>query len=218
MPLPSDYDTVPIRGKYVYLDGTPASGSVRFTGKVVAISDAFDTVILPTTIVATLDSTGAFTVNIPATNDPNILPGGWTYTVQESLTGGGGRTYEIDVPLSAQALGIDLSEVAPATPASGNPTAFVTLTAFSDYVASNPGGSPDWDDVLNKPTTFAPSAHTHDKGEVGLGNVDNTSDLAKPVSTAQQAALDAKRDILVLAPGAPVPGGTRVGSIILRTA
>lgn len=30
------------------------------------------------------------------------------------------------------------------------------------------------------------------KGDVGLGNVDNTSDLGKPVSTAAQAALDAK--------------------------
>ena len=31
--------------------------------------------------------------------------------------------------------------------------------------------------------------HTHTKAEVGLGNVDNTSDAAKPVSTATQAAL-----------------------------
>lgn len=32
------------------------------------------------------------------------------------------------------------------------------------------------------------------KGDVGLGNVENTSDASKPVSTAQQAALDAKQD------------------------
>lgn len=32
------------------------------------------------------------------------------------------------------------------------------------------------------------------KADVGLGNVDNTSDAAKPVSTAQQTALDAKLD------------------------
>jgi hypothetical protein len=30
------------------------------------------------------------------------------------------------------------------------------------------------------------------KGDVGLGNVDNTADTAKPVSTAQQTALDGK--------------------------
>lgn len=32
------------------------------------------------------------------------------------------------------------------------------------------------------------------KADVGLGNVDNTTDAAKPVSTAQQTALDAKQD------------------------
>ena len=32
------------------------------------------------------------------------------------------------------------------------------------------------------------------KGDVGLGNVDNTSDLSKPISTATQSALDAKAD------------------------
>ena len=34
------------------------------------------------------------------------------------------------------------------------------------------------------------------KNMVGLGNVDNTSDANKPVSTAQQTALDAKQDII----------------------
>lgn len=39
--------------------------------------------------------------------------------------------------------------------------------------------------------------------DVGLGNVDNTSDADKPVSTAQQAALDLKLDI--------VASGTNLG-------
>lgn len=33
------------------------------------------------------------------------------------------------------------------------------------------------------------------KGDVGLGNVDNTSDANKPISTATQTALDAKQDL-----------------------
>ena len=32
--------------------------------------------------------------------------------------------------------------------------------------------------------------HTHTKADIGLGNVDNTADINKPVSTAQQTALD----------------------------
>jgi len=37
------------------------------------------------------------------------------------------------------------------------------------------------------------------KGDVGLGNVDNTSDANKPVSTAQQTALDLKTNKLIVA-------------------
>lgn len=37
------------------------------------------------------------------------------------------------------------------------------------------------------------------KADVGLGNVDNTSDANKPVSTAQQAALDAKEGLVSIA-------------------
>jgi len=44
--------------------------------------------------------------------------------------------------------------------------------------------------VINTPTGIV-------KGDVGLGNVDNTSDANKPVSTATQTALDTKLDALV---------------------
>ena len=42
--------------------------------------------------------------------------------------------------------------------------------------------------VINTPTGIV-------KGDVGLGNVDNTSDVNKPVSTAQQSALDGKQPL-----------------------
>jgi len=38
--------------------------------------------------------------------------------------------------------------------------------------------------------------HSVSKSQIGLGNVDNTSDINKPISTAQQQALDLKQDIL----------------------
>ena len=40
--------------------------------------------------------------------------------------------------------------------------------------------------------SVAPRAHSHTPADIGLSNVDNTSDASKPVSTAQQAALDGK--------------------------
>ena len=44
-----------------------------------------------------------------------------------------------------------------------------------------------WGNVNGKPSTFAPSSHTHTKSQVGLGNVDNTADSAKSVKYATSA-------------------------------
>lgn len=45
--------------------------------------------------------------------------------------------------------------------------------------------------------SVAPQAGDYNKGMVGLGNVDNTSDLAKPISEATQTALDAKQGSII---------------------
>lgn len=133
MALPVNYNTVRVWGKFVYLDGTPASGSIKFTGKgTAAVSAAYDTIILPATITVALDATGSFEVNLPATDDPDITPNGWTYTVEEKFNGGGGRRYDIDVPIAAELTGINISDVSPAVPASGDPTTFVTLSSYVD--------------------------------------------------------------------------------------
>lgn len=54
---------------------------------------------------------------------------------------------------------------------------------------------------------------TLDKSDVGLSNVDNTSDLNKPISTATQTALNAKQDTLVSATNIKtINGNTLLGS------
>lgn len=44
--------------------------------------------------------------------------------------------------------------------------------------------TPDWSQIDNKPSAFTPATHTHTKEQVGLGNVDNTSDATKNSATA----------------------------------
>ncbi|RKD19018.1 hypothetical protein BCY91_14165 [Pelobium manganitolerans] len=62
-----------------------------------------------------------------------------------------------------------------------------------DWIISN---GTTWDKVSNNNNVTSVAgkvgAVTLNKSDVGLGNVDNTSDLAKPVSTATQTALDGK--------------------------
>jgi hypothetical protein len=56
-------------------------------------------------------------------------------------------------------------------------------------------GASSWLELTDVPESFPPSTHSHTKSEVGLGNVDNTSDADKPISTAQQNALNAKANL-----------------------
>ena len=65
----------------------------------------------------------------------------------------------------------------------------VDITSLATVASSG-----DYNDLSNKPTIT-----TATKESVGLGNVDNTSDLAKAISTATQDALDLKVDITSLA-------------------
>ena len=66
------------------------------------------------------------------------------------------------------------------------PTKVTDLEGHGDYLKSD--AIADWAKQPNKPT--------YDKTDVGLGNVDNTSDANKPVSTATQTALDNLKDEL----------------------
>jgi hypothetical protein len=90
------------------------------------------------------------------------------------------------------------------------------------WATPSAGGSVAWADITGKPSTFPPDTHLHGisdvtglqgaldakaplasptftgtvsgitKSMVGLGNVDNTSDASKPISSATQTALDGK--------------------------
>lgn len=77
------------------------------------------------------------------------------------------------------------------------PTPITREEVFLDYIAKNGGGSGSGEVTGVK----GDAEGSYRRGNVnltpthlGLGNVDNTSDLNKPVSTAQQTALDGKVD------------------------
>jgi hypothetical protein len=85
----------------------------------------------------------------------------------------------------AYAIGIALGagvETFLATPSSANLRSAVTDETGTGSLVF--GTSPN----ITTPTGIV-------KGDVGLGNVDNTADTAKPVSTAQQTALDLKANL-----------------------
>ena len=71
------------------------------------------------------------------------------------------------------------------TMASENADEYTKSTGFADIAFSG-----NYEDLSNKP--FIPTT----KADIGLGNVDNTSDLDKPISTATQTALNNKQNKL----------------------
>jgi len=99
----------------------------------------------------------------------------------------------------------------------------ITYAPYAHHMLIGSKGIGTWSELQGKPSTFPPSAHTHtvsqitdfptfktienqsivgagnidlNKSDVGLSNVDNTSDLNKPISTATQTALNGKEPII----------------------
>lgn len=83
--------TVTVVGTYTDLEGNPAEGQVVFTSSVEGSSGAVS--YLPTAIQAQLDTTGSFSMAIPATD--SITPA-FTWVVTENFAGG--SSYKITLP------------------------------------------------------------------------------------------------------------------------
>lgn len=113
MALPVSYNRVPVRGRFVDLKGDPVAGSLSFTPTVgsMLVPGEKVTVIGTPLLVWLVD--GQFETHIPATNDPDVIPTGFLYLVQEKFNGVQGRTYQIAVPLEGIDGGLDLSVVVP---------------------------------------------------------------------------------------------------------
>lgn len=132
-PIPS-WNKVPLTGKYADAKGNPLTGTIRFTPSV-RVADVTDRVmVVPATFEAVLDAEGAFSIELPATDDPDIVPSGFTYTVVEEITGG--ETYSIELSVTALPGGVDLTIAARAVPI----PAVVTYVTFAQLNAAMASG------------------------------------------------------------------------------
>lgn len=69
-----------------------------------------------------------------------------------------------------------------------------TVSAGVATISILTDNSGNWNTAYTHSQVTSGNPHNVTKTEVGLGNVDNTSDANKPVSTAQQTALNLKQD------------------------
>lgn len=76
--------SVAVCGQCIAADGSAPNGTVTFTPRVNGATDQADLSILANqAVVAALDTTGSFSVNLFPTDDPARSPQGWTYHVEE---------------------------------------------------------------------------------------------------------------------------------------
>jgi len=204
------------------------SGVVSGSDQVNALASDVNNNTITFTAGAGLDGGGAITLN--QDSDETV-----TFTVSDSVVSG---SSQIDIHNTTGYVAnehIDHSSVSitAGTGLNGGGTiaSTRTLNVDSDYkndslnTFTSSLSSSDISDV----DAFSQSgnysglrAQSTTAGDVGLGNVDNTADSAKPVSTAQQTALDLKANIASPAltgnPTAPTQTGTDDSTKIATTA
>ncbi|WP_406125011.1 hypothetical protein OHQ89_23895 [Streptomyces canus] len=126
--LPDGIPTVLVTGRFLFPDGRPLSGQISFRAPSLITFGAYD-VILGGPVVVPLDATGAFEVELPATDAPGMNPSGWSYQVAEQLAGVAvNRVYQILLPNATPA--VDLADIAPTDPTT--PT-YVAVRGDSAY-------------------------------------------------------------------------------------
>jgi hypothetical protein len=122
MALPVNISTIDVRMKYVTIDGSNATGYVTFTPATTLTDPATGTIILSSTITASL-SNGTALATLPVTDDSDANPVGFTYQVVEYVQGG--RTFNISLP-SSLLPSVNLADIAPTiTTVGSNPYATV---------------------------------------------------------------------------------------------
>ena len=127
MALGPNLTTVTITGSYVDFEGTPIEGQIRFSISEVLRNGTDDQMIAPSSVVVPLSS-GSFSVSIPATNDPDVVPNPFEYTVEESFPNG--RTYAISIPYTTSG-SLDLADISP------DPTLSESYVAAIDQTSWN---------------------------------------------------------------------------------
>ncbi|MES2347032.1 MAG: hypothetical protein V4641_05610 [Pseudomonadota bacterium] len=113
MSLPDNWTLITVTGTFIDRAGNPCKGSVKFGAQQRVVIDGVT--VVPKSLVVDLDANGHFSIQLPSTNDPDIIYPSlqWAYTVYEQFAEGR-VPYAIFVPFDGGA--IDLATVAPVIP------------------------------------------------------------------------------------------------------
>jgi hypothetical protein len=104
---------VTLEGAFVDFEGNPIVGQMKFSLPDMLRNSTANQMIVPSTVTITLDANGEFSTQLPATNDPDLIPD-FVYSVEESFSNG--RTYTMTLPYTTVGV-LDLADISPDDPA-----------------------------------------------------------------------------------------------------
>jgi hypothetical protein len=184
MTLPDSVATATVEATFLDASGSPRSGTVSFRPTTrVAVGDTGIT-IDPVTARLT---DGRFSVTLAATDDTDLQPTGWGYSIVVDVD----RTrYAFTAFAPATGSPHNLFELTPVSPVD---PLLINVKSVNDILPDE-DGNVDLGAISAPVTSVAGriGAVVLTKTDVGLPLVDNTSDAGKPLSTATVTALAGK--------------------------
>lgn len=207
----TDNDGIVDKAETVQIIVRNSTGSTLTKGQVVYLSGATgnrpNAILADASTEATSSKTiGLVVANIANNTDGQVAVNGTLHDLDTSAFSDGDTlwlsetagTYQANTPPAEPAHSVFIGYVARAHSTQGR----IVLAIQNGYELNELHGvlvpSPSNNDVLYYDgSTSLWKNKALSKSDVGLGNVDNTSDANKPISTATQTALNAKQDTLV---------------------
>ncbi|GAA3018440.1 glycerophosphodiester phosphodiesterase [Streptomyces fulvorobeus] len=114
--MPAGISTVTLTGRYLRPDGTPLKGTVTIAAPSLVTLPRADTISAGSASMI-LDSTGAFSVLLIATDQMDMQPTDWAYVVSEKFLDIAARTYAIRLPAAVPV--VSIADIAPSDPSTG---------------------------------------------------------------------------------------------------
>ena len=114
MALPGNVTTVVVLGTFLTPEGNPSTGTITFTPSRWLNNPGANVAIPDSSVTKTLGTAGNFSVTLPVTDDTDLTPANWYYTVSEIIDGVS-QSYDILLPGSAATNGtVYLADIVPA--------------------------------------------------------------------------------------------------------
>jgi hypothetical protein len=115
MAMPANVTTIVVLGTFLTPEGNPSTGTITFTPSRWLSNSGADVAIPNSSVTKTLGTAGNFSVTLPVTDDADLQPANWFYTVSE-VVDGVSQSYAILLPGTAATNGtVYLADLAPAS-------------------------------------------------------------------------------------------------------